>query len=85
LSIEILWEKKLKSTGIYQLFHLPGIDTNPDRHALDADPDPNPVPQHCVWVNLRRLYCTLGILGGPLSVCLEFSYSNPSAMAKTLL
>jgi hypothetical protein len=23
-----------------QLFHLPGIDTEPDWHALDTDPDP---------------------------------------------
>jgi|688.fasta_scaffold2023073_1 hypothetical protein len=30
---------------VYTLFHMPGIDTDPDwlaldRHALDADPDP---------------------------------------------
>ncbi len=37
---------KLKSI-VYQLFHMPGIDTGPDwpdtnLHALDADPDPDP-------------------------------------------
>ncbi len=35
--IEIFWKKVI----VYQLFHMPGIDTDPDRHALDAEPDPD--------------------------------------------
>ncbi len=30
---------------------MPGIDTDPDRHALDADPDPD--PQRCLHVKKR--------------------------------
>jgi hypothetical protein len=29
----------VERSKVYQLFHLLGIDTDPDRDALDADPD----------------------------------------------
>jgi hypothetical protein len=32
----------LETSRVHQLFHLLGIDYVPDRHALDADADPNP-------------------------------------------
>ncbi len=30
----------LEKSQVYQLFNLLGLDTDPDRHSLDADPDP---------------------------------------------
>ncbi len=30
----------LEKSQVYQLLNLLGLDTNPDRHSLDADPDP---------------------------------------------
>jgi hypothetical protein len=32
--------KFLEKSIVYQLFHLLGIDNEPDRYVLDADPDP---------------------------------------------
>ncbi len=79
--IEILWKKVN--------FLLPGIDTDPDRHALDVDPDPDPakwcgsdpirIRIHNTNCKINKHYAWISIMNSGLSeisFCPERKYSK---------
>jgi hypothetical protein len=83
--IELFTQKIVKNMGLGSGIRDPGSGKN-----LFRIPDPGvkkaPDPQHCMWVFLRRLNCTLGSVGVPLShISIPILFFHPCQQERRIL